>query len=346
MMDFTFETPGWLLALEGLRPGTDLSAARFLAMMEQEPEEDFEEALDYLQQRDILLDTSDLPRYTGTGQLALRLRQEQQLVSEGRLPEGLEENDPLRLYLEELAAIPVCGDERILVERAVQGDDGARLQLMNLMLSTVVQRACGLAGHSVLLMDLIQEGSLALWQAITEYSGGEFRDGCDRAIRMALARALVLQARENGVGSKMRQTLEDYRTVDERLLTELGRNPTMEEIAQQMHLSLEETEVVAQMLDAARTVSRVKAAVEEKEPTPEDGAAVEDTAYFQMRQRISELLSALDEADSRLLTLRYGLEGGLPLTPEETGRKLGLTAEEVVQREAAALTKLRKNEMR
>ena len=70
--------------------------------------------------------------------------------------------------------------------------------------------------------------------------------------------------------------------------------------------------------------------------------AVEDTAYFQMRQRISELLSGLGEKEQKLLSLRFGLEGGLPLSPEETGRKLGLTAEEVVAMEAAALAQLRK----
>ena len=70
---------------------------------------------------------------------------------------------------------------------------------------------------------------------------------------------------------------------------------------------------------------------------------MEDTAYFQMRQRIAELLSSLSEEDAKLLTLRFGLEGGLPLSPADTGRKLGLTAEEVVQREAAALMKLRTN---
>ena len=70
--------------------------------------------------------------------------------------------------------------------------------------------------------------------------------------------------------------------------------------------------------------------------------AVEDTAYFQMRQRIAELLGGLDAREQKLLTMRYGLEGGLPLSPEETGRKLGMTPDEVVAAEAAALAKLRK----
>ena len=83
----------------------------------------------------------------------------------------------------------------------------------------------------------------------------------------------------------------------------------------------------------------------EEEPTQEEEAeeqqAVEDTAYFQARQRIAEMLSMLSEEDAKLLSLRFGLEGGLPMTPEETGRKLGLTPEEVVTREAAALAVLR-----
>ena len=342
MMEFTFETPGWMLALEALRPGCTMSAARFLALMEQESEEDFEEALELLTQRDVLLDTGDLPAMSGNGEMALRLRKEQQLVSTGTLSGGLEENDPLRLYLEELASIPVCGDVDILAEKCRHGDENARMQLMNLSLSRVLERSMELAGHSVLLMDLIQEGSLGVWQATAQYAGGSWDEYCDRYIRMALARCLVTQARENGVGQKMRQALEDYREVDERLLAELGRNPTMEEIAQALHMTLQETETVAQMLDAARTVSRAKEAMQEKELTQEDEMAVEDTAYFQMRQRISDLLSGLNEADSELLTLRYGLEGGLPMSPEETGRKLGLTAQEVVAREAAALAKLRK----
>lgn len=341
MMEFTFEAPAWQLALEALRPGTELSAVRFLALMEQELEEDFEDALVLLQQRDVLLNISDLPKTESGAETAVRLRQEQQLAAEGRLLSDLEENDPLRLYLEELAAIPVCGDEAVLADRCLAGDENAQVQLMNRMLSLVVERSLSLAGHSVLLMDLIQEGSMGAWQAIISYRGGEFRPYCDRCIRHALAHCLVTQARQNGVGSKMRQALEDYRAVDERLLADLGRNPTMEEIAAQMHMTLQEAEVVAQMLDAARTVSRVKAATEEKEPEPDDAQAVEDTAYFQSRARIAELLSGLDDSDKKLISLRYGLEGGLPLNPEETGRKLGLTAAEVINREAAALAKLR-----
>ena len=157
-----------------------------------------------------------------------------------------------------------------------------------------------------------------------------------------MAKAVTLQARANGVGQKMRSALEDYRAVDERLLGELGRNATIEEIAMEMHITAEEAAVVKKTLDNARLVAQAKKPEpEEEEEKEEDSQAVEDTAYFQMRQRIGELLSGLSEHDQKLLTLRFGLEGGKPLSPEETGRQLGLTPDEVVAREGAALAKLR-----
>ena len=104
----------------------------------------------------------------------------------------------------------------------------------------------------------------------------------------------------------------------------------------------EEAEAVRKMLDDARVLARVKQpAVDEEEEKEAEEQAVEDTALFQSRQRILDLLSGLSEEDQLLLSLRFGLEGGKPLTPEETGRKMNLTAEEVVAREAAALAKLR-----
>ena len=99
--------------------------------------------------------------------------------------------------------------------------------------------------------------------------------------------------------------------------------------------------MVRDTLDSARLLSQARAASAPREEEPEEEQHVEDTALFQMRQRIMDLLSNVSEADANLLTLRFGLEGGLPMSPEETGRKLGMTPEEVIQREAAALSKLR-----
>lgn len=340
MMEFTFEESVWERELSGL--GETVSAVRFLALLEGEDENTVEEAFESLNARRIRLDISGLPKTSGTGEAAVRLRWEEQMVKSGRLLQDLEESDPLRLYLEELARTPACGDPILLSELAAAGDENARNMLVNLSLHRVVSIAQELVGNGVLLLDLIQEGSLGLWEGILSWRGGcDFEDFRDWWIYQSMAMLITLQARSQGVGQKMRQALEDYRSVDEKLLSELGRNPTMEEIAQEMHMSLQETAMVASMLETARNMNRAKAEQQPKDPEPEDEQAVEDTAYFQMRQRIQEMLSGLDEQSAKVLSLRFGLEGGLPMSPEETGRKLGLTPEEVVEAEAAALGKLR-----
>ncbi len=341
MMDFTFEDSLWEQTLPTLKDV--IGAEAFLALMEGEDESFLEEAFLQLADRGIKLDISGLPKVAGVGEAAVRLRTEEQLAKSGRLMQDLEETDPLKLYLQEIAGIPVCGDLSVLAEQLKEDREDPQLQqtVLNLCLSRVVELACRHTGYGVLLLDLIQEGSMCLWQSLSRFCGGDFELFRDWQICQGMAQLITLQAREMGVGQKMRQALEDYRSVDEKLLTELGRNPTREEIAEQLHMSLQQTEIVESMLQTARDMHRAKAEQEPKESEPEEEQAVEDTAYFQARQRIQELLSSLDEHAAKLLTLRFGLEGGLPKSPEETGRILGLTPEEVVAAEAAALSKLR-----
>lgn len=340
--DFSFETTDWTAFFAPVNRGGRLSASRFLMLMEDQPEDQVEEALLYLEASGIRLDISDLPKPAATGQAAVRLHREEQLAKFGALRTSLEENDPLLLYLQEVDAISVPADMQTMARRYAGGYDQVLPGLTNGMLPTVVEMACLQTGRGVLLLDLIQEGSLGLWQGILSYRDGDFDAHARWWIEQYLARAVTLQARENGVGQKMKQAMEDFRAVDGRLLADLGRNATLAEIAEELHLSLEETQAVAAMIEAARKLQSAKP--EEKEEDPqEETQAVEDTAYFQMRQRVSELLGCLDQQDATLLTLRFGLEGGLPLSPEETGRKLGLTPEEVVARETAALEKMRKN---
>ena len=341
MMEFTFETSPWDQLLDKLNPGDTINALELLSVLEEADEDAALEVLDELEQKGVELSLRDLPNLPTGGNMALRLREEAQLVASGKLMAGLEKNDPLRLYLEELASTPAVGDVCLLAQQYLEGSEDAAQKLVTLSLARVVELACSLAGRNVLLLDLVQEGSMGLWQSILNYTGGDFEDHRDWWIRQYLHRAIFMQARSGDLGQKLRQGMEDYRDMDQKLLADLGRNPTLEEIAEAMHVQPEEAAVYADMLSMAKIRQQVDAAMEEKEPEPEEEQAVEDTAYFQMRQRIMELLSVLPEADSRLLTLRYGLEGGLPLSPEETGRKLGLTPQEVVMKEAAALAKLR-----
>ncbi len=341
-LDFSFDETPWELTLAGLRRGEKLSAVRFLTLMEGEDEQMVEDALMDLDDLRVALDISDLPKTAGTGEAAVRLRREEQLVRQGTLMAALEDTDPLKLYLQELAAIPACGDPELLALEVAEGKEYARERLLNASLHRVVEQAEALTGNGVLLLDLIQEGSLGLWQAIVDFTGGDFHAESGWWIYQSMAKLITLQARQNGVGQKMRAAMEDYRSVDERLLGDLGRNATIEEIAEQLHMSAEEARIVKNMVDNARLLSQAKGTASKAEEEPEEEERhVEDTALFQMRQRILDLLSGLNEQDAKLLTLRFGLEGGLPLSPEDTGRKLGLTPEEVVAKEAKALAQLR-----
>ena len=340
-LEFSFEASPWQDWLRTKQMGDRVSAAQLLTLLEEESEEAVEDALQEIEMACMVLDISDLPKNVVSGEAAVRLRQEIQLARKGLTPEALEENDPLRVYLEEVAATPAFGDEQCLAQDAHRGDENAMLQLTNLGLGRVIGLAQEYTGYGVLLLDLIQEGSLGLWQAIRSYSCGDYAAHRDKWIRFYMAKAIVLQARSLGTGQRLRTAMEDYRAVDERLLGDLGRNPTLAEIAEELHITEEEAEAVRRMLDNARMMQKARPQEEEPEETPDDEQAVENTGLFQMRARIAEMLSGLSQQDQTLLTLRFGLEGGLPLSTEEVGRKLGLTPEEVTMREAAALSMLR-----
>lgn len=339
-MDISFGDSPWETWMDRKRYGDSLSAAQLLTFLEEETEEGVEDAFAALEDRGLKLDITTLPSRQFVGQAALRLRQEEQMAKEDMALKDLGPNDPLRLYLEEIASLPPAEETEELLRKAADGDEKAQEILTGAGLRRVAEIAKEFTGYGVLLMDLIQEGSMGLWKVVSGFTGGDYPSARDDAIRQAMARAVTLQARESGVGRKMRQALEDYRAVDQRLLAELGRNPTLEEIAQELHMTPEDTATVKRNLDDARILAQATAPKEEAEPEEED-QAVEDTAYFQMRQRITELLSVLPEEDARLLSLRFGLDKELPLSPEDTGKRMGLTPQEVVAREAAALARLR-----
>lgn len=338
--EITFEESPWGSVLDTLRPGSSLSATRLLALLEGEGEETMEEAFRDLEDRRITLTVADLPRDYGSGQLEKRLRLEEKLVKTGRVLENLEETDPLRLYLEELAGTPAAGDPQLLAEQAIDGDERAPERLANLCMPLVLEAAYEMTGRGLLLLDLIQEASLGLWEGILNYPGGEFDGHIRWWIRQYAARAVTVQARQRGVGQKMRAGTEKLRRADKELLTRLGRNPTVEELAVELGVTPEEAEAYRDTLQAAAALAKAKAPRQE-EPQ-EEAQAVEDTAYFQSRQRILDLLSTLTEREAKLLTLRFGLEGGQPLTAQQAGERLGLTADEAVSLEAEALSKLRK----
>jgi len=348
-IDLAFGKTELARELERLRPGDTLSAARLLALTDGVSDDVMEELFDHLHG---LIEGYDLSDFPGsmTGEAARRLREEEQLVRKGELLSGLEANDPLRLYLEELAGIPAAGDLNVLalelleVNREEGFDEGLSGRILNLCLSHVVELAKEHVGYGVLLLDLIQEGSLGLWTDLENYIGPDrFEKFRDWSIRNAMQKAIIRQARASGLGQKMRQAVEDYRMVDERLLAELGRNPTLDEIAEAMHMTVSEIETVRKFLENARMVGKAHEIKEPEEETPEDTQAVEDTAYYHARERVDSLMSGITELEQRVVTMRYGLDGKAPQTAQEVGRKLKLTVSEVVELETAALTKMRQS---
>ena len=327
--------------LSRLCAGGRCSAAQFLTLMETENDDALDEAFEYLTQNRIDLDLSDLPKVSTDGAAALRLRREEELAKKDDLLSALDESDPLRLYLEEIAATPTAEDPQLLAQMCANGDETAPERLVNAMLGSVIAIAKEFTGRGVLLLDLCQEGGLALWQAILSYSSGDFETQCKARIRQAMAMAAVAQAKSCGIGQKLQEGMADYRDMDQQLLAELGRNPTVAEIAERLHITEDEAQVLKNALDNAHKRNLVDQALEEKAPDPDDEQAVENTAYWESRQRILDLLSGLTEQDAKLISLRFGLEGGMPLTPEQTAERLGLTPEEVLERESAALAALR-----
>lgn len=335
-MNFVLDRQPWDVLLDEIKGNETVSALQLLTALEQADEEETELFLDDLAEKRVCIDLQALPKLPGNSASAARLQFEEKVAKQGLDLKSFEENDPLRLYLEELQSIPE--QQSILTPKTPE----EKRQFTDAMLHKTAELAREYVGMGVLLLDLIQEANLGLWQGIQTFEEGDILAHCQWWSRHYLDRCVLMQAKAAGVGQKLRQAMEDYRSVDERLLTELGRNPTPEEMADAMHMSLQETEAVAEMIQNARLLYRVKTPEPADIPQEED-QAVEDTAYFQMRQRIAELLSALPEDDAKLLSLRYGLEGGVPLQPEQVAQRLGITVADVTAREAAALAQLRTN---
>jgi len=336
---FTFERADWELLLDSLEPGSTLSALRLLTVLEHGDEAVADEVLNALLDKRITLDISRLPKDYGSGEMEKSLRREENLARSGDLLNALDASDALRLYLEELGRTPAQGDPVLLAQHILGGDETAGQKLVNLYLHRVVDIAKEYTGRGLLLLDLMQEGNLGLWNGILQYTGGDFEAHIDWWIRQTICRQILLQARENGVLRNMQLHMEAYRQADQRLLTQLGRNATVEEIALELSIDAEQANVVHDLIQTAAAMEKAKKPVPDEEP--EEQQAVEDTAYFQSRQRIAELLSTLSETEEQVLSLRFGLENGVPASPETVGEELGMSPDAVVAMEAAALAKLR-----
>lgn len=332
-LELDIQQPAWTQAINHIPSGTDISAQRFFTFLGSVHEDEALQAALALEDRGIGLDVSQL-HFSGQGALAKRLALESELARAGRLPGGLEPDDPLRQYwtaLQQVSMLDEVGAKACLAQRESVS------RLTEGLLWLVAEEAPDFAGQGVLLQDLMQEGALGLMRAM-EQPREALLEGARWHIRQAMARAVAMQYLASGEADRLLAAMRAYQQADRRLLERLGRNPVPEELAQELGKTLSETVALGKMVLDAANSSRAQPQEQTEDEEPEK---VEDSAYFQLRSRVEELLSLLDETDRELLTLRFGLSGKPPMTAEEAANTLGISTEEATAREMAAIVRLR-----
>lgn len=327
-----------------LKKGDTVRLEQLLVWFGDRPEEEAEEAALELARRGVELDAAGYRKPGTSGAAAQRLALEEELTAQGRLEE-LGPEDPLAMTLSEYEELPQLSEARAeeLWEELRRGQDQWAETLTTGCLHLVRDIAKTMTGKGVLLLDLMQEGSLGLWQTVTEARAERFYPEVRRQVTQAMARQILRQALADHAGEDLARQMEAYRKAAVGLMKKLGRTPSNEEIAAELHLTPEQTSALEQLTrDALKNPK--KKAEEPKESDPEEEAPVEDSAYFALRTRVEDLLDRLEETDRRILTLRFGLDGKAPRSDGEILMQTGLTEEELHRREARALAALRTRE--
>ena len=267
-------------------------------------------------------------------------------------------DDPVRMYLKEIGRIPLLTSEaEIEVAKQLESDDPAirneakrRLSEANLRLVvSIAKKYVGRSKNSMSLLDLIQEGNLGLMKAVEKFDytkGFKFSTYATWWIRQAITRAIADQARTIRIPVHMVETINKLVRIQRQLLQELGREPTPEEIGEEMGLSAER---VREIQKISQEPVSLETPIGEEEDSQlgdfiEDDAAVvpPDAASFSMLQeQLAKVLEGLAERERKVISLRFGLEDGHPRTLEEVGREFGVTRERIRQIESKTLAKLR-----
>ena len=267
------------------------------------------------------------------------------------VPEGVSLDDPVRMYLKEIGKIPLLTmDEEIeLAKRMELGDISAKERLAEANLRLVVSIAKRYVGRGMQFLDLIQEGNLGLIKAVEKFDytkGYKFSTYATWWIRQAITRAIADQARTVRIPVHMVETINRLVRTSRQLLQELGREPTMEEIAERVQMPAWR---VSEILKMSQEPVSLETPVGEEEDShlgdfiQDDNVAVpqEAAAFTLLHEQLMEVLDTLTEREQRVLRLRFGLDDGRPRTLEEVGRQFQVTRERIRQIEAKALRKLR-----
>lgn len=270
---------------------------------------------------------------------------------EASLSKGIAVDDPVRMYLKEIGKVPLLtAEEEIeLAKRMEQGDEEAKKKLCEANLRLVVSIAKRYVGRGMLFLDLIQEGNLGLIKAVDKFDwrkGYKFSTYATWWIRQAITRSIADQARTIRIPVHMVETINKLIRISRQLLQELGREPTPEEIAAEMDISVEK---VREILKIAQEPVSLETPIGEEEDShlgdfiPDDDvpAPADAAAFSMLKEQLVEVLDTLTEREQKVLKLRFGLEDGRARTLEEVGRRFDVTRERIRQIEAKALRKLR-----
>ena len=267
------------------------------------------------------------------------------------VPEGVSIEDPVRMYLKEIGKVSLLSaDEEIeLAKRMEKGDEAAKKRLAEANLRLVVSIAKRYVGRGMLFLDLIQEGNLGLIKAVEKFDyrkGYKFSTYATWWIRQAITRAIADQARTIRIPVHMVETINKLIRVSRQLLQELGREPTPEEIAEEMDMPVDR---VREILKISQEPVSLETPIGEEEdshlgdfiqddnvPVPADAAA-----FTMLKEQLEDVLSTLTDREQKVLRLRFGLDDGRARTLEEVGKEFNVTRERIRQIEAKALRKLR-----
>lgn len=260
-------------------------------------------------------------------------------------------SDPVRMYLKEIGRIPLLTREQeiSLAQEVEMGSMEAKAKLINANLRLVVSIAKKYIGRGMTFLDLIQEGNKGLIRAVEKYDwtkGFKFSTYATWWIRQAITRAIADQARTIRIPVHMVETINKLIRVSRKLMQDLGREPTPDEIADEMEITPDK---VREILKISQKTTSLETPIgddddsylgdfiaDENQLTP-----YEATSKRLLKENINEVLQALSDREARVLKMRFGLEGQRPMTLEEVGRKFGVTRERIRQIEAKALRKLK-----
>jgi RNA polymerase primary sigma factor len=323
----------------------------------------FEAIVKYLEEHDIMVvaklsngSTDDMDEPNDEDMMRLEEEENDDDNSENlehidlSVQEGVSIEDPVRMYLKEIGKVPLLtGEEEIeLAKRMEQGDEEAKNKLATANLRLVVSIAKRYVGRGMQFLDLIQEGNLGLLKAVEKFDyrkGYKFSTYATWWIRQAITRAIADQARTIRIPVHMVETINKQVRVSRQLLQELGREPTPEEIAAEMHVPVER---VREIMKIYQEPVSLETPIGEEEDShlgdfiPDDNTqAPSDAAeYMMLTEQLNEVLDTLTEREQKVIRLRFGLDDGRARTLEEVGKEFNVTRERIRQIEAKALRKL------